>query len=213
MDITSEDFEWSAIGGRTVREARAASSASLEEAVESRWVEAAGNGDDEAFRRLVEFHQDRVFHFCHSWLRDEEEAREATQDTFVRAYGALGRYRRRAKFSTWLYRIALNQCRDRYRSRAGRQRRETTSFGNGYPELVCSGRKPDEASEGAEDLARLRRGIDALPESLRVVLILRALEGVEQDECAEILNCSIRAVEGRYYRARRALAAWWEANG
>lgn len=206
METTSEEFDFpmpSVVAGES-------GGATLEEALENRWIAAAVAGDDDAFRRLVEAHQDRVYHFCRNWLRDSEEAREATQDTFVRAYGALSRYENRGRFRSWLFRIALNLCRDRHRSRSGRQRRETTSFDDGCPEPVCSGRKPDEASADAEDLAKLRRGIDSLPESLRAVLLLRAIEGLDQETCAEILNCSTRAVEGRYYRARRALAEWWD---
>jgi len=172
-------------------------------------VRSAAAGDDDAFRLLVESHQERIYRFCHQWLPDAEDAREATQDTFVRAYEAIGRYRQRGKFSTWLFRIALNQCRDRHRSRAARNRRQTAHLEETEARLACHRPPPDEAAAVSGEMAALWRGIEALPPSLRDALILRCIEGLDQDDCAAILDCSARAVEGRLYRARRELETWW----
>ena len=68
----------------------------------------ARDGCPESFRSLVERHQQRLYHFCYRYLRDEGDAKEVCQDTFVRAHGALSRFKPRAKVSTWLYQIALN---------------------------------------------------------------------------------------------------------
>lgn len=166
-------------------------------------------GDDAAFRQLVERYQTRLYRFCCQWLPDGEDAREAVQDTFVKAYSALPRYRCQGHFSAWIYRIALNECRDRHRSKSGRQRRLTAALpeiANG-DEYRCSRPAPDELAAKTCEWERLRRGLDELPRRLREVAVLRGVEGLSEAVCAEILGISRRAVEGRYYRARRELAA------
>jgi RNA polymerase sigma-70 factor, ECF subfamily len=172
-------------------------------------VQAAQSGSQEAFRQLVERHQDIIYDFCTRWLGNAEDAREVCQDTFVRAWEALPRFQKRARFSTWLYRIALNLCRDRYKSKAGRQNRATLSIEDTPREWACPQPLPDESASQSGDLEKLQRGIQALPESLRSPLLLCCIEGLSQQECAHILKCSSRAVEGRIYRARRALLDWW----
>ncbi len=199
MDITIEDFEF---GGS---ERSKAVSRSFTEAHDDRLAEAAARGDDEAFCRLVELHQERVFQFCFRWTHDVEDARETTQDTFLRVYEAIPRYEKRGKFTTWLYRIALNLCRDHYKSKTARQRRATQFMGRAEESSVCPLARPDETAEQADERDRIQGEIDALPEKLRSAVILFALEGLSQSDCAEILNCSVRAIEGRLYRARDIL--------
>lgn len=176
---------------------------------EDRDVTAAAAGNDDAFVRLVERHQEKVFRFCCQWLPNAEDAREATQDTFVRAYLAMERYRKQGRFSTWLFQIALNQCRDRLKSKAGSQSRRTDSLareGKG-DDLICPAPAPDEAVALSGDQERLGEAIEKLPMKLRAVVIICGIEGMSQETCAEILNISVRAVEGRFYRARRQLEA------
>jgi RNA polymerase sigma factor (sigma-70 family) len=168
---------------------------------------AAAAGDDEAFRLLVERHQDRIFHFCFQWLRNAEDAKEACQDTFVRAYLSINQYDRRGKFASWIYRIALNQCHDRNKSKAFRQRRRTLSLEDATTDVIWSGPRPDESVVGGENLAKLHRQIDSLPTKLRDVIMLSCLEDLSHEVCAEILGISARAVEGRLYRARTLLGS------
>ncbi len=169
-------------------------------------VAAARAGDDEAFRRLIERHQDRVYRFCFQWLRQAEDAREACQDTFVRVYGSLGRYRSRGSFTAWLLKIAVNLCRDRYRSRKARQDRDTAPLTAAEGEVECRWATPAEAASLANDLERVWEEIDLLPARLRDALIVCGVEGYCHEAAAEILGCSERAIEGRLYRARRLLA-------
>lgn len=172
-------------------------------------VAAAQAGSQEAFRELVERHQHAVYHFCCRWLGNAEDAQEVCQDAFVRAWEALPRFRTQARFSTWLYQIALNLCRDRYKSKTGRQRRLTQSLEHTEPGWACPRPAPDESAALTGDLDKLQQGIQALPDFLRSPLLLCCLEGLSHQECAQVLKCSPRAVEGRIYRARRELIAWW----
>ncbi|MCW1884865.1 RNA polymerase sigma factor [Luteolibacter flavescens] len=179
-----------------------------DEAAELALVHAAQGGCTQAFRALVERHQQRVYHFCHHYLGDAGDAREACQDTFIRAHGAIARYKPRARLSTWLFQIALNLCRDRKRPTA--RTRPHLALHDLAPELPCHRAAPDEAAMRDADLAKLDRGLATLPQKFREVLVLSCLEGLEHAECAAILKCSPRAIEGRLYRARQALAVWWD---
>ena len=165
-------------------------------------IKAAQSGCDDAFRSLVERHQARIHRLCFHYLSNEDDAREACQDTFVRAHGALQRFVPRARFSTWLHQIALNLCRDRLR-----RKRPTVPIDQF--DFPCGKAAPDEAAIREADLAKLERGLALLPARLREVIVLSCLEGLSHNECSAILKCSERAIEGRLYRARTRLSAWW----
>lgn len=172
-----------------------------DDAEDQRLVRETRGGSDDAFRALVERHQKPIHRFCFHYLRNAEDALEATQDTFVSAHRALDRYQPRARFSTWLFQIALNQCRDRLR--------RVRSSPAVEQDATCPRPQPDQAAIHEADLAKLDRGLAALREKDRAILVLRCLDGLSQDECAAILKCSERAIEGRLYRARQRLARWW----
>lgn len=182
--------------------------ATADDPAEAPLVAAAQAGCPEAFRTLVELHQQPIYRFCFHYLRDAGDAREACQDTFIRAHGALARYRHRTRFSTWLFRIALNLCRDRMRARPAARGRQLVALE--AQEIPCRQPAPDEAAMRDTDLAKLDRGLAAMPEKLRSLLVLSCLDGHSHAECAAILNCSERAIEGRLYRARQRLTDWWE---
>lgn len=177
-----------------------------------RLLRVAQGGCPDAFRSLVERHQQRLYHFCYRYLRNAEDAREVCQDAFVRAHGAMSRFKPKARVSTWLYQIALNLCRDRARA-AGRRRAGSPVEAVEAVEASCRASTPDQAAMLGADLAKLDRGLAALSEKSRSVLVMSCLDGLSHEECAAILKCSERAVEGRIYRARRELAAWWDADG
>lgn len=180
----------------------------LLEPAEIALIHGAQGGCSESFRRIVENHQERVYHFCFQYLRDSGDAREACQDTFIRAHRALGSFKPQAKLGTWLFQIALNLCRDRARARS--RRGLTGSLDDHALALPCLKPTPEEAAMRHADLAKLDRGLATLPEPMKEILILSCLEDLSHSECAAILKCSERAVEGRLYRARERLAAWWE---
>ncbi|HRH96477.1 MAG TPA: RNA polymerase sigma factor [Prosthecobacter sp.] len=183
---------------------------SADEALEATRIRAAQAGDMAAFEWIVRQHEERLFGFCCRWLRCVEDAREVCQDAFVRAWQALPEFEGRAKLSTWLYQIALNLCRDRAKSRASHQRESTTTIDAIEHPLPCPQSSPDVSAEWRSEMQKLERGLAVLPEKLRAALILNALEGLSHEECAEVLNCSLRGAEGRVYRARQMLMKWWD---
>jgi RNA polymerase sigma factor (sigma-70 family) len=183
--------------------------AALHDDVEQQKIRAAQAGDMTAFEWIVQQHEERLFGFCCRWLRCTEDAREVCQDAFVRAWQALPEFEGRSKLSTWLYQIALNLCRDRAKTRAARQRESTITLEDVEQQPVCPQNSPDTSAELNSDMQKLDRGLAVLPEKLRAVLMLTTMEGLSHEECAEVLNCSVRGVEGRVYRARQMLMQWW----
>ena len=186
----------------------AAGSSSAEDA-ERLWLRAAQSGDVAAFEKIVRRHEERVLAFCSRWLRCAEDAREVCQDAFVRAWQALPEFEGRARLSTWLYRIALNLCRDRAKTQLTQQQESTLRLEEVTQTPLCPQPSPDTSAELQSDLQKLERGMAFLPEKLRAPLMLTTMEGLSHEECAQVLGCSVRGVEGRVYRARQMLMHWW----
>lgn len=146
--------------------------------------------------------------FLHRHLQNEADALDLAQETFVRLYRHRDRYRPGARFTTWMFQIALNLARDHARKI---QRRRTDSLEGAPPAatagLAASGSSPDAAARRAEEVAAVRAAIAGLPEDLREVLVLFEYEDKTHAEIAEIIAASPKAVETRLYRAREKLRA------
>ncbi len=186
--------------------------AATPEGVEQQKIRDAQAGDMAAFEWIVQQHEERLFGFCCRWLRCVEDAREVCQDAFVRAWQALPEFEGRAKLSTWLYQIALNLCRDRAKTRAARQRDSTIALEDVEQPPLCPQQSPAASAELNSEMQKLERGLAVLPEKLRAVLMLTTMEGLSHEECAQVMNCSSRGVEGRVYRARQMLLKWWDED-
>ena len=167
-------------------------------------------GHDAALNELMERHGERLFHYLIRCLQDEGEAADLAQETFVRVYQHRAKFDPGQKFSVWLYTIASNLVRDRYRWRA---RHPQVSLEAESPEtgtelgarLVNPGGTPSESLETAERVTAIQAAVAALPEELRAPLLLAEFEDKPQAEIAQILSCSVKAVETRIYRARQQL--------
>jgi RNA polymerase sigma factor (sigma-70 family) len=174
-------------------------------------VRALQAGEDGALETLIHRHQEGVFRFVFRYISNEADALELTQDTFVRAYFNIGKFRPRAKLVTWLYHIALNLCRDRARSQVYRYSSQTISMDvpveedEGQKHLISNQRGPDKAADDREKLRALDKAISELPQELKSPLLLTALEGLSQIETGQLLGISAKAVEAKVYRARKLL--------
>lgn len=167
-------------------------------------------GHDAALNELMERHAGKLFHYLIRCLRDEAEAEDVAQETFVRVYQHRTKFDPGQRFSTWLYTIATNLVRDRHRWRARHPQvsLEAEDGDTGTElgaRLAHSGAGPGEALESAERAAVVREAVAALPEELRTPLLLAEYEDKPQAEIAQILSCSVKAVETRIYRARKLL--------
>ena len=168
-------------------------------------VQALQAGDESALNKLIRKYQEPLFWFIWRYTGDEETARDLLQETFVRLYFGIRRFKPHAKFATWLYSIAMNLCRDYARSKQRRQSYVTESLDAGdlHREVADRGAAAD--VESHERLEALEKAIKELPHDLRTALLLFAVEGRSQQECAELLGVSAKAVEARVYRARKRL--------
>ncbi len=185
-------------------------------------LERAAAGDAEAFGVLVTRHQERLLRLCERMLGDVEEARDATQEVFLKAFRKAGSYRPRGKVYTWLYRIAVNHCLNRLRRRKVVR---FLSFGElgktdaASEEPAAAFDPADRAPDAAEQLAARRRWrqtkrlIDGLPPGQRAVLVLVKLEGLSYRRAAEALEITEGAVESRLFRAMQRLVKAQERMG
>jgi len=179
------------------------------------WVLArrAAGGDEAAYAVLIARHQGPVHGFVFRSVGEAETARDLTQEVFVKAWFALGRVQERAKFSTWLFQIAANLCRDHARSKATRNARMTSPMAREKGdcdieerEFPHPGLTPDSQARMNETMAALDIAIASLPVELREAFLLGAIDQLPHKEISAILGVSPKAVEVRIYRARKILA-------
>ena len=178
-------------------------------------------GHDAALNVLMARHAEKLFHYLVRALQNEDDAADLAQETFARVYQSRAKFDPRQKFTTWLYAIASNLVRDRYR---WRKRHSQVSLdaaneatGNDFRDaLPDNALTASETLQGIERAEAIREAVTALPEQLRVPLILSEYEEKSHAEIGEILQCSTKAVEGRIARARQQLRAslgrYLEAN-
>ena len=186
------------------------------------WVFArrAAQGDEHAYSALIERYQGPVHGFVFRSVGEQETAKDLTQEVFVKAWFALGRVKERARFSTWLFQIAANLCRDHAKSKVTRNARMTNPIlrerEDGYTEerdFPHPGLAPDNQAQMNETMASLHREIAALPVELREAFILGVIDQLPHKEIATILGISPKAVEVRVYRARKTLAERLASEG
>jgi RNA polymerase sigma-70 factor (ECF subfamily) len=163
-------------------------------------VEACQAGEASAFDVLVARWEDRIRGAAFRFLGSEEEARDVAQEAFLKAYRALGGFKREARFSSWLYQIATNLCRDRLRRRKTRATVSLEALEEAGPVMVEM--RPDAHERLLErDLAQaVRRAIHALPEEQREVVILKEYQELTFLEIAQALDVPVSTVKTRLYR-------------
>ncbi len=174
----------------------------------------AQSGERRAFDFLVERYKVQIYRFARRYVGNDEDAYDIVQETFISAWLALARYQREKPFLTWLRAIALNKCRDLGRSQNVRRRfRRLIWFYQ--PELtVEAAPEVDGAAETTETirLKRLDDAIAALPPFYKEPLLLMTVSGLTQQEVAEQLNTTTKAIEMRIRRAKKKLAAAFTAT-
>lgn len=176
-------------------------------------------GEESAFEQLVRSTSGRLLAAARRLLHNEEDARDAVQNAFIRAFQSLSRFRQESSISTWLHRIVINEALMRLRSRRSS---EEASIDDLLPAFVADGHQTrdtvdwsesaDRAMERAETAEMVRRKIDQLPELYRTVLIMRDLEEMDNSEIAEILGVTTNVVKVRLHRARQALRTLLESE-
>jgi RNA polymerase sigma-70 factor (ECF subfamily) len=167
-------------------------------------VERALTGDAEAFGELVRRWERRIFALTYGMLGREEDARDATQETFLAAFRNLRGFRGEAKVSSWLHRIAVNQCisrqrRSKVRSESALEEEHETSFATPHSH------SPAHVAEGRQETAAVRRAINSLPIELRQVVVMKEFEELTFREIADALELPLSTVKSRLYTALKQL--------
>lgn len=170
-------------------------------------------GDKTAFDTLVLRHKDMVFNLCYRFLGDFQDANDTAQDVFIKAYKALKRFRAESSFSTWIYRIALNTCKNRIKSLEHRYRKQTKSLDNpgkgrndnSPMEIADDSPSPPEALESKERSMIIQKAIHSLPKAKKEMVLLRDMEGLSYEEIMNITGLNIGTVKSKIARARSDL--------
>ncbi len=172
-------------------------------------MELCRNGQNHAFQALVERYQDRVFNLAYRMVNHEEDARDMVQETFLKAYEHLGRFRGESAFYTWLFRIAMNEALNHRRSRQRLRLVQSTDDPEGVSaaqsqagSLVDS---PQRSLESLETEQLVARAISELDPEHRAAVVLRDIEGLDYGEISAVLSVPPGTVKSRIHRGRLVL--------
>ena len=172
-------------------------------------VERVQSGEKAAFDILVRKYEHKLANVISRYIHDPSEVLDVAQDAFIKAYRALPNFRGDSAFYTWLYRIAINTAKNHLVAASRRppkddvdaQEAEQFDAGSGLKEYAT----PERLALRSELAQAIQDAIEALPEELRVAIVLRELEGLSYDEIASAMECPIGTVRSRIFRARDAI--------
>ena len=172
-------------------------------------VRRAQSEDQEAYEELVRRHQHRVFAVAGGILRRREDVEDIAQQVFVKAYFSLKRFDQRAAFSTWLYKITVNECWDLLRKKKVRPLVYEADLSEEQSRQIeaseAKGKTAPDVSERLEARERVEQLLEGLDERDRLMLVLKEVEGFSIEEVAEVLNLNANTVKVRLFRARRRI--------
>lgn len=186
----------------------------LQQAEDSELVRVFLEGERSAFEVLVLRHQDRVYRLCLRTVHDPKRAEEAAQEVFVKVFRHLGKFRGDSKFTTWLYRVALNHCRNvqAYRARRHEKRHDSLDAEITNEDGSTRTRQLADDRPDAEDDLLVRERLTIMKEELarldpiwKEILVLRDVEGLSYDEIGQTLELAPGTVKSRIHRARGEL--------
>ena len=176
-------------------------------------VKQSGKGDLDAFEQLVKRYQNKIYNLACRFLGNRVDAYDLTQETFIRLYRSLPRFRGESSLMTWLYRITVNVCRDELRRQKRRNivfagfvedKKADTENNNVYRNYLHAGvSSPEEILERKEFCSTVQLCLHSLPEKYRLILVMREIRGMSYKEIAEILQCPRGTVKSRLYSARQ----------
>lgn len=190
----------------SVQADRAGSSPAHDERRDHLLVEQARTSDVEAFGRIIDVYNSRLYGFVLRMVRNEEEALDITQETFIRAFQSLKRFDGRSSLRTWLFRIAQNLCIDRARKIKRNPTADTIDWSDDSHYAIEDGRDgPEQSMLHAELHQAVEQAIGELSEKLREVLLLHDGEGMGYDEIAKTLDVPVGTVKSRLFLARQSL--------
>jgi len=166
-----------------------------------------------AFEQLLDRYEDKIFRLAYRFVRNETEAKEVLQDTFLSIWRKLDTFKGDSQFGSWLYRVAANTALMRLRAQRRHPEVSTEELPAGYLDTFGAlpptgenwAKRPDDELQSDELRRHIQSAVDTLPEIYRTVFMLRDVEGLSTEETAEILDISVPTVKTRLHRARIAL--------
>jgi RNA polymerase sigma-70 factor (ECF subfamily) len=181
--------------------------AKLEDWTDEQVVERVLAGDTALYELLMRRHNQRLYRIARAILRDDAEAEDVMQDTYVRAYQNLGAFEGRAKFVTWLTRIGIHEALARSRKRSRFQSFDTSDSSQGDPmnSVTSSDRSPEQETYDRELSIVIEKAVLSLPDEYRLVFMLRDVEGMSTEEAAQCLSLTQENVKVRLHRAHAKL--------
>ena len=171
-------------------------------------VQRAQRGDLRAFDLLVLKYQGRIAALVSRYVSDSGEVEDVTQEAFIKAYRALGKFRGDSAFYTWLYRIAANAAKNHLVAKGRRPGADATiEDAEGFDEggLLSESASPEALAMGGELAEVVEFALNALPDELKAALMLREFDGLSYDDIADVLGCPVGTVRSRIFRAREAI--------
>ena len=172
-------------------------------------VERVQKGDGRAFDLLVLRYQHKIISLVGRYVQDTHEAQDVAQETFVKAYRALARFRGESAFYTWLYRIAINTAKNYLVSKSRRPPDTDVDVSDAEHFEVQSSLRDIETPENQLSRDQLRqvvfKAIEQLPDDLKAAITLREFDGMSYEEIAEVMQCPVGTVRSRIFRAREAI--------
>jgi RNA polymerase sigma-70 factor (ECF subfamily) len=165
-------------------------------------------GERDSYAVLVDRYGNMVFNVAYRMLGDGDSAKDLAQESFIAAYNGIGQFRFKAKFSTWLYSIVLNKCRDHFR-----QVRDTLSTDDIAGTHPDKGASPEQSTASQEDRDMLQHALDSLPDEYREVLVLKHIEELDYREISAITGAGVPALKVRAHRGREMLRKALEEAG
>ena len=171
-------------------------------------VQRSQRGDLRAFDLLVLKYQGRIAALVSRYVSDAGEVEDVTQEAFIKAYRALGKFRGDSAFYTWLYRIAANAAKNHLVAKGRRPGANATiEDAEGFDEggLLSESASPEALAMGEELAEVVESALDELPDELKAALMLREFDGLSYDDIADVLGCPVGTVRSRIFRAREAV--------
>lgn len=175
----------------------------------SQLIERALSDDQQAYTEIVNRYRKQIYHFIYRMVKDDAQAEDLTQETFIKAFRALASFNSNYAFTTWLYKIASNNCIDHFR----KKRLSTYSLdtpmkskdGELKRDFADSDQGPESEMISKEKKTQIETAIESLPEKYRKAILLRHTKDKSYEEIAEILNVPLGTVKVRIFRAREML--------
>lgn len=166
------------------------------------------DGDEDSYSVLVDRYKTMAYNVAYRMVGDEDTAKDLAQESFIAAYAGLDRFRFGSKFSSWLYSIILNKCRDHFRTV-----KDTVSTDDLAEVMPDKGISPEQAASAHQSSDVLQRALNALPPEYREVLILKHIEELDYQEIAAVTGSAIPALKVRAHRGREMLKKILEKTG